>query len=381
MSPRMPLGRAADAALACAIGLAVALGSMRSLFPQHRLEPWGATTAGWVLIAAACGALYFRRRRPVAAAAVCAAATGAYYLVSSYDGPLMIAPVVALYAVAAAGRIRAAVALAVLIVIGVGAGTLAGNKEINGIALFMLTGWLVGMVALGSMQHGRRAYAEEEARLRATEERLRIAREVHDVVGHNISMINVQAGAALHRLKKTAPTDDIAVAAFEEIKAGSKETLRELRATLGVLRQVDEAAPTAPPPGAARLPELADSARRAGLGIGLTTHGKPRALPAEVDLAVYRIVQESLTNVTRHARGATAVEIELTYARRELTVSVVDDGHGGATGFADGTGSGLHGLRERTRLLGGRFDAGPRRSGGFSVEATLPYENRKSRVP
>ncbi|MFJ2899048.1 sensor histidine kinase [Streptomyces sp. NPDC087218] len=381
MPLRMPRGRAADTALACVTGLAAALGSVRSLFPQHRLEPWGVTTAGWVLIAAACGALYFRRRRPVAAAAVCAAATAAYYLISSYDGPLMIAPVAALYAVAAAGRIRAAIALAALIVIGVGAGTLAGNEEINGIALFMLTGWLVGMVALGSMQHGRRAYAEEEARLRAAEERLRIAREVHDVVGHNISMINVQAGAALHRLKKTAPPDDIATAALEEIKAASKETLRELRATLGVLRQVDEAAPTAPPPGADRLPELADGARRAGLDVHLTTHGEPRPLPAEVDLAVYRIVQESLTNVTRHARDATAVGIELIYARHQLTVTVVDDGHGGATSSADGTGSGLNGLRERARLLGGRFHAGPLQGGGFSTEANLPYENRESRVP
>ncbi|GHB74850.1 two-component sensor histidine kinase [Streptomyces viridiviolaceus] len=375
----MPRSRAADAAVAGAVGLVVAVGSVRSLFPQDRTESWGATAVCWVLVAVACGALYFWRRWPVAVAAVCIAATGAYYLVSRYDGPLMIAPIVGLYGVAVAGRLKAATALAALVVIGVGAGTVAGNKEINGIAIFMLTGWLVGMVALGAMQHGRRAYAEEEARLRATEERLRVAREVHDVVGHNISMINVQAGAALHRLKKTAPPDDLAMAALEEIRAGSKETLRELRATLGVLRQVDEIAPTAPPPGVDRLGDLADGARRAGLEVRLTTHGKRRPLPAEVDLAAYRIVQESLTNITRHAHGAHAAEVELSYGKRELTVSVTDDGHGGGAGFAEGAGSGLSGLRERARLLGGRFTAGGRPDGGFAVEAVLPYEYRESR--
>ncbi|NGN70138.1 sensor histidine kinase, partial [Streptomyces sp. A7024] len=339
-------------------------------------ESWAATVVGWGLVAVACGSLYFWRRWPVAVAVVSFAATAAYYLSSRYDGPLMVVPIVALYAVAAAGRLKAAVAIAAAMLIGTGAGTLAGNDEINGIALFMLTGWLVGMVALGSMQHGRRAYAEEEARRRATEERLRIARELHDVVGHNISMINVQAGAALHRLKKTADPEDTSVQALTEIKASSKETLRELRATLGVLRQVDEAAPTAPPPGVERLEELAAGARRAGLAVTVETAGAPRPLPAEVDLAAYRIVQESLTNVTRHARGATTATIRLRYGPDELDLSVTDDGRGPA-GYAEGTGSGVTGMRERARLLGGQLTAGPRPDGGpgFVVEATLPYEN------
>ncbi|WP_419994037.1 sensor histidine kinase [Streptomyces boninensis] len=375
MFVRLPQGRGADAAVAGVVGAVVVAGSLRSVFAE-RQEPWAVTVVGWGLIAVACGALYFWRRWPVPVAVVSFAATAVYYPSSAYDGPLMIAPVVAMYAVAAAGRLKAAVAIAAAMVIGTGLGTLAGNDEINGIALFMLTGWLVGVVALGSMQHGRRAYAEEEARRRATEERLRIARELHDVVGHNISMINVQAGAALHRLKKTAGPEDTAVQSLTEIKVSSKETLRELRATLGVLRQVDEAAPTAPPPGVDRLPELAAGARRAGLAVAVETGGEPRPLPAEVDLAAYRIVQESLTNVSRHARGAAAVTVLLRYGPDRLELSVTDDGRGPA-GYAHGAGSGVHGMRERARLLGGRLTAGPRPDGapGFAVEATLPYEN------
>ncbi|MBI0384625.1 histidine kinase dimerization/phosphoacceptor domain-containing protein, partial [Streptomyces albiflaviniger] len=191
-------------------------------------------------------------------------ATGVYYLLSDIDAPLVVVPVVALYAIAAQGRMRAVVAMAAAMVIAVSVGALAGNSDVNGTAVFMLTGWLIAVVALGSVRHGRVAYAEEEARLRATEERLRIARELHDVLGHHVSLINVQAGAALHRLKKDPAQAGEALGA---IKASSRETLRELRATLGVLRQVDEEAPTAPAPGLARLDELVASAKPAGLAV------------------------------------------------------------------------------------------------------------------
>ncbi|MGP3974007.1 sensor histidine kinase [Streptomyces sp. 8N114] len=373
---RLPHGRTADLAPACGVVLLVAVGSAAALI-RNSAESWPMTVLGWLLIVTSCGALSFRRRYPVAVALFVLAGTAAYYLTSEYDGPLMIALIVALYSVAAEGGLRAAVAIAAVAVIGVGVGTLAGNQEINGVTLFMLTGWLVAMVALGTMRFRQFAYAEEKARRRATEERLRIARDLHDVVGHNISLINVQAGAALHRLKKHPEQAEEALAA---IKKSSREALRELRTTLGVLRQVDAEVPTRPAPGLARLDELVASAKSAGLDVNVHNWGRPRALSAAADLAAFRIVQESLTNVTRHARGATAVEVRIGFGGRQLSLTIEDDGD--ATGAldrksrSDGTGgSGIAGMRERAATLGGDLSAGPGPSGGFFVTARIPYES------
>ncbi|MFD6533621.1 sensor histidine kinase [Streptomyces sp. NPDC060184] len=365
---RLPRGARADAALAAAVFVVVAVGA-----EGQRLNRGGealpSLVASWLLITAVCGALMFRRRHPVAVGWFTVLATGAYYLLSSVDGPLVIVPVVALYALAAQGRTGAATAMAAAMVVGVGAGALAGHSDVNGTAVFMLTGWLVAVVALGGVRHGRVAYAEEEARLRATEERLRIARELHDVIGHNISMINVQASAALHRLRKDPAQAEEALGA---IKTGSKEALRELRATLGVLRRVDDEAPTAPVPGLARLDELVASAEPAGLTVRTVSTGTERPLPAPVDLAAYRIVQESLTNAARHG-GASLVTIRLGYGTGELTLTVEDDGRGAADRPATAGGSGITGMTERARVLGGELTAGPRQNGGFTVRARLPY--------
>ncbi len=384
---RLPQGRAADAALAAGAGVLVALSSLHA-FVGDRREPWATTAVGWVLIALACGALYFVRRRPLAVGVFVLPVVSVYYVSSVYDGGLFIVLVIALYAVAASGRLRAAAALGGLAVAGSTAGTLSGNDDINGAALFMLTGWVVAVVVLGAMWHGRRAHVENEARRRATEERLRIARELHDVIGHNISLINVQSGAALHRLKKSDAPDPAAADALAAIKETSRETLRDLRTTLGVLRHVDEGAPTAPVPGLARLGELTErTADTAGLRVRTVVAGARRALPAELDLAAYRVVQESLTNVARHARGATSVTVRLDYGERELRLEVEDDGRGGAVpgagdardgaggGLAGGVGgSGIDGMRERARAVGGELAAGPRPGGtGFVVTARLPY--------
>ncbi|MFW6689771.1 sensor histidine kinase [Streptomyces sp. MAR4 CNX-425] len=374
---RLPRGRAADAALAAGVGVLVALGTVQALVGQRR-ESWATTALGWALIALSCGALYFARRYPAAVGVFVVLAVGVYYVSSAYDGPLFGALVVALYNVAAAGRVRAAVALGLLVIAGTTAGTVSGNDDINGAALFMLTGWIVAVVALGAMWHGRRAHVENEARRRATEERLRIARELHDVIGHSISLINVQSGAALHRLKKSDAPDPAAAEALATIKETSRETLRELRTTLGVLRHVDEAAPTAPPPGLTRLGELTKrTADTAGLRVRTVVAGAERTLPAELDLAAYRVVQESLTNVARHARGATAVTVRLDYGERELRLEVEDDGRGGSGGGSGGGlggGSGIGGMRERARAVGGELAAGPRPDGaGFVVTARLPY--------
>lgn len=365
---RLPRGARADAALALSTFILVAVAEGQRL--RSGEGSMSSLIVSWLLIVAVCGALLFRRRYPVVVGWFTALATGGYYLVSDIDGPLVVVPIVALYAIAAQGRMQAAVAMAAAMVIGVGVGTLAGNSDVTGTAVFMLSGWLVAVVALGSVRHGRVAYAEEEARLRATEERLRIARELHDVIGHNISMINVQSGAALHRLKKDPAQ---AEAALRAIKAGSRETLQELRATLEVLRRVDEHAPRAPAPGLARADALVASAKLAGLMVRIERTGAERALPAQVDLAAYRIVQESLTNAVRHG-GAGHVTIRLAHGDRELTVAVEDDGRGPAARPArPGGGSGIAGMKERARALGGELAAGPRPEGGFAVRARLPY--------
>ncbi|MCX5254316.1 histidine kinase [Streptomyces canus] len=365
---RLPQGARADAALALGTFVLVAVAEGQLLRSGEGSTPVRLTS--WLLIVVVCGVLLFRRRYPVAVGWCTALGTGGYYLLSDTDGPLVVVPIVALYAIAAQGRLQAAVAMAAAMVIGMSAGTFAGTSDINGTAVFMLTGWLVAVVALGTGRHGRAAYAEEEARLRATEERLRIAREVHDVIGHNISMINVQAGAALHRLKKDPAQAEEALGA---IKAGSRETLRELRATLGVLRRVDEEAPTAPAPGLARADELVASAKLAGLTVRIVRTGVERPLPAPVDLTAYRIVQESLTNAARHS-GAGRVSVRLSYEDEELALAVEDDGQGKTAGPAGaGGGSGIAGMTERARALGGELTAGPRPEGGFAVRARLPY--------
>ncbi|MET9777460.1 sensor histidine kinase [Streptomyces sp. NPDC006367] len=366
----LPRGRAADAALAGAVLTLVVVGSLRSLIGE-REEPWETTALGWALLVAACAALYVCRRHPVPTAAFVLAATIAYYLVSAYDGPLVVAFVVALYMVAAEGRLRAAIVLAALGLLLTGTGTLLGNHDVNGIALFMMTGWLVGVIALGWVRDNRLALSREAEQRAASEERLRIARELHDVVGHHLSLINVQSAAALRRLRKDPESGpERAQEALAAVKDASREALRELRATLGVLRQADEPAPTAPTAGLDRLGELVASARLAGLDVRVSVGGGRRPLPAEVDLAAYRIVQESLTNVTRHAH-ATAVAVRIEHGTRHVTVEVTDDGRGPSP-VSGGSGSGIAGMRERARALGGHLTTGPAADGGFTVRATLP---------
>ncbi|MGW2385586.1 sensor histidine kinase [Streptomyces sp. NPDC001658] len=363
---RLPTGPRADLALA---GVVLVLAGVAE---GQRLGPdWNASTsvvASWLVALTVCTALPLRRRHPVAVGWFTVLGTGLYHLLSTIDGPLVVIPVAALYGLAAHGRIQAAVAMAAVMVIGLGAGVAAGTGDVNGTAVFMLTGWLVAVVALGGMRHGRVAHAEEEARLRATRERLRIARELHDVIGHNMSMIHVQASSALHRLQKDPAQAQEALTA---IKQGSKEGLRELRATLGVLRQVDEEAPTAPSPGLSTIEDLVSSAARAGVAVRIERSGAPCVLPAAVDLAAYRIVQESLTNAVRHS-GAEHVVVRLHHSDRALTLNVQDDGKG-APPAGHGAGSGIAGMRERALALGGTLDAGPDSAGGFVVRARLPF--------
>ncbi|QES17270.1 two-component sensor histidine kinase [Streptomyces venezuelae] len=357
---------------------------------RYASEPAARTVLGWALILVGCGALCFRRRQPVTVAVVTLLACVVYYPLSAQDGPLMIAFALALYTTAAEGRFAAALALAAVTLLAVGIGEIRqqpGHRQIDDTSLVMLAGWLISLVAVGRAQRTRMAYLheveqralaaerEQEARARqsATEERLRIAREVHDVLGHSISLINVQSGAALHRLGKgPAPEAGLATAteALEAVKATSKDALRELRATLGVLRGADEPTPTAPSSsGLALLADLAERARSTGLDVRTEVTGRPVSLPPPVDLAAYRIVQESLTNVTRHA-GASTVRVGLDWGADALRLRIADDGAGAREGRP--LGSGIRGMAERARAFGGELTARNGDGGGFLVDARLP---------
>jgi signal transduction histidine kinase len=240
------------------------------------------------------------------------------------------------------------------------------------LAAVSIAAWLLLLLGAAEAFRGRRErfaearrLREQEARQRAGEERLRIARELHDVLAHNITTINVQSGVALHLIDDQP---DQARTALKVINDASADALREVRSALSALRGDGEQPPRAPTAGLDGLGELVSRASAAGVEVSLDVRGEQRPLPASIDLAAFRIVQESLTNVVRHA-GATAATVKLTYGERELMVQVEDDGRGGA---ADNGGSGIAGMRERATALGGRLDAGSGPGGGFRVSAHLP---------
>jgi signal transduction histidine kinase len=209
---------------------------------------------------------------------------------------------------------------------------------------------------------------EEETRRRVDAERMRIARELHDVVAHSMAMINVQATAAGMQL-----ADDPASAAeaIQAIRGASKSGLRELRTILQVLRQADGGSPAAPAPDLRAIAALVEATSAAGTPTTLELAEPPVPLPPPVTLAAYRIVQESLTNVVRHA-GRVGATVGLRQDGGYLHVDVVNDGGPAPAAFGDGAGAGLAGMRERTAALGGTLDAGPRPGGGFAVHARLP---------
>ena len=254
------------------------------------------------------------------------------------------------------------------------------------LAALAIAAWL--LVALGGAERvrsRRERFAEAkrarelQARSRADEERLRIAQELHDVLAHNISLINVQSGVALHLMDEKPEQARIALTAINDASA---DALREVSAVLGILRGTGEEAPRAPTAGLDRLDDLVNRTTAAGVAVTLDVHGERRPLPASIDLAAFRIVQEALTNIVRHA-GAGAANVELTYGPDELTVQVDDDGHSpGASGIrrevpdGESGGNGIPGMRERAVALGGTFDAGPRPGGGFRVRARIPVAGK-----
>lgn len=211
---------------------------------------------------------------------------------------------------------------------------------------------------------------EQERALAAADERRRIAREMHDVVAHSLSVIIAQADGARYA---AAADSDVAPRTLGTIAETGRSALQEMRSLLGVLRSDDDAAPKAPAPDLSQLPQLVENAHRSGLEVAFTERGTPaRALPSGAELAAFRAAQEALTNVLKHAGAGAAAALDLTWTPRGLALTVTDDGRG-PTG-TDGRGRGQQGMRERAELYGGSATFGPRTGGGYSVSVFLPYQ-------
>jgi signal transduction histidine kinase len=248
----------------------------------------------------------------------------------------------------------------------------ASNDNTVPSAFFAAVAWLAGRAMRRRQQLVELLEREREDRIRATvaEERARIARELHDVVAHNVSVMVIQAQAGPRLVEDREQT----VGAFSAIEASGREALVELRRLLGILRVGDEQLAIGPQPGLGSLTGLVDQLRDAGLPVELRVEGAPTTLPAGVDLAAYRIVQEALTNTLKHTgRAHTAVTVR--YGADTVELEVIDDGAGEPAAL-DGSGHGLIGMRERASLYGGRLDVGPQPDGGFAVRASLPVAMR-----
>jgi signal transduction histidine kinase len=345
----------------------------------------GLDALGIALLAIGALGLIGRRRWPVPTLGVAIAATLAYLLLDYAEGPIWLPLIIALFNAMISGhRLVAWGALALGYPAFMWLPYLVGSepKPPNALAAVGIAAWLLVLGTVAEIARIRRERSleanrmrAEEARRRASEERLRIARELHDVLAHNISLINVQAGVALHLIDEQPEQARTALAA---IKSASKEALGELRSVLSVLRQADEAPPPrSPAPSVERLDGLVSRASAAGLEVRTEISGTPKTLPAGVDLAAFRIVQEALTNVARHAGHATAT-IRVGYGEEELTVQVDDNGNGTGQPSTSGGGNGIPGMRERASALGGELEAGPRPGGGFRVLARLPLDGVKA---
>jgi signal transduction histidine kinase len=333
------------------------------------------------------GALVFRRVGPEVTLAVTVAGLVVWTFADFAGGPIYLAPLVPLYTIATTGNRRRTTTAVVTVAVVFAVVALLSDQRAQHLGYMLaFTGWTLGAVFLGAAHHNRRAYLaqleqrardleesrEEEARRRVTEERLRIARDLHDVVAHGIATIHMQSGAALHVLDRHP---EQAAPALATVKQLSKQTLQELRATLDVLRADDtEAAPLAPTPGLDGLSALVDVTRDAGLPVDLEIVGTEVApRPAAVDVAAYRIVQESLTNVMRHAGVQAHATVTVHHCADAVEIDVVDDGLGVAAGSATNGGHGIRGMRERAATVGGTVAAGASPGGGFRVHARLPY--------
>ncbi len=333
---------------------------------------------GYALLAAAGGAMALCRRLPAAALAVVTLALVAYVLADYPGGPIFLTGWFALVSLGwRRGRLAGIVGAAALC--GALVAAAATEEGVEPPVFLVFVGWSAAAVLAGDVLRTRRERVaqleerarqlersrDEEARRQMAEERLRIARDIHDSVAHAMTTINVQAGAAAHVVdRRPAAAKDALVA----IQRASGDVLDELGALLGLLRSAGEEPERAPTPGIERIPLLVDSARDASLSVSLTVGGPLAEVPLPVGTAAFRIVQESLTNVIRHAPGAAAAVAVVADEAGAVVVEVVDDGHGPRQS-TNGAGMGIRGMLERAEATGGTLSAGPGPEGGWVVRA------------
>lgn len=371
-----------DAALAAALTLIGIFGTIGAGFADT-----GAREVGAPAIALAAGTsmiIVVRRRWPFITLGIAAVLTSTYLLLSYPYGPIFFPFVVAVYT---AARYRpphrsAPVTAGALVILLLHLPT--NGAELSGFLPGLAWGssWVVVPYAIGAVVRLNREAVErqrtETIREHVYDERLRVAQEVHDVVGHGLAAIKMQADVALHVLAKRPEQAETALRA---ISRTSTDALGELRSTLAVVRRTDdEEATREPVPGLDRLDALRERMGEAGLDIRIDKRGTPAELPASVDLAAYRIVQESLTNVLRHGASNVA-QVEIGYETDAVVITISNPNPNDPTAAAGeraggGNGLGIPGMRQRVTALGGEFSAGPMDDGGFLVRATLPIGRR-----
>jgi signal transduction histidine kinase len=372
-----------DIAVAAAVLVLGQVEAWWGIGATHRQGPLWAQS---LLYAVTAGLLVFRRVRPLPVlAAIVAVYVAEFAVVGSPEGNgVALAPLVAIYTV---GRYvearRATLGLALGVVLWAGWATFDPLNdswaERAGTVVWLgpwVIAWLVGALlrVTGMYREQRRAASEQRASRAVAEERNRIARELHDVIGHSVSVMTVQAGAVRRRLH---PDQTVERDALETVETVGREALAEMRRLVGVLRHAggDASEPDREPPvGLAQVDRLADNFRRAGLPVSVSVTGPSRELTPGLDLTAYRIVQEGLTNTLRHATNPRSAEVAIAYRHGSLELAVRDNGAAaGATEHAE-AGNGLIGMRERVAVYGGSLVARPRPEGGFELLATLPLE-------
>ncbi len=380
------------------LDVALAAAVLVCMLAASFVDPHGKHGGGWtarnpdslslVLMVLGAAAIVFRRRDPMKVLAVTGTASVVESITADPRAPVAMSAVIALYTVASTTDRPTTwrVGLLTMTVL-TGSAMLAGPLPWYAQENLGIFAWTGMAATAGDAVRSRRAFVdaireraeraertrEEEARRRVAEERLRIARDLHDVVAHHIALVNVQAGVAAHVMDKRP---DQAKEALAHVREASRSALNELRATVGLLRQSgDPEAPTEPAPGLHRLAELVGTFHNAGLQVEVARADQGTTLPAAIDLAAYRVIQEALTNVQKHAGTEAKAEVSVVRVGPNIEITVLDNGPGQDGGPEEGGGHGLLGMRERVTAVGGDCTAGPRYGGGFRVHAILPVKS------
>ncbi|NEA62165.1 histidine kinase [Streptomyces sp. SID12488] len=384
------------------LDVALAAAVLLCMLGASFVDPHGKHGGGWtartpdalslVLMVLSSAALTLRRRAPMKVLAFTGVASLVESVTADPRAPVAMSAVIALYTVASTTDRPTTLRVGLLtMTVLTGSAMLAGPLPWYAQENLGIFAWTGMAATAGDAVRSRRGFIdamreraeraertrEEEARRRVAEERLRIARDLHDVVAHHIALVNVQAGVAAHVMDKRP---DQAKEALAHVREASRSALNELRATVGLLRQSgDPEAPTEPAPGLHRLDELVGTFHSAGLQVEVARADQDTTLPAAIDLAAYRVIQEALTNVQKHAGAEAKAEVSVVRVGPNIEITVLDNGPGkgeGQDGPEEGGGHGLLGMRERVTAVGGGCSAGPRYGGGFRVHAILPVKSR-----